>query len=78
MIMPQIPWAEYQLFFCRPRAEFYILVILVAGFNMTTFLTVVDVYFTVPSSEAAHTVTLVVVLLVEAGSVLAGGTEADN
>ena len=54
------------------------MVILVAGFNMTTFLTVVDVYFTVPSSEAAHTVTLVVVLLVEAGSVLTGGTEADN
>ena len=77
--MPQIPWAEYQLFFCRPRAEFYILVILVAGFNMTTFLTVVDVYFTVPSSEAAHTVTLVVVLLVDAGgSVLTGRTETNN
>ena len=42
---------------------------------MPTFLTVVDVNLTVPASEAVHTVTLVVVLLVDAGrSILTGGT----
>ena len=46
---------------------------------MPTFLTVVDVNLTVPASEAVHTVTLVVVLLVDAGrSILTGGTEANN
>ena len=43
---------------------------------METFLAVVLVDLTVPASEASHTVTLVVVLLIEAGrSVLTGGTE---
>ena len=50
-----------------------------AGFKMPTFLTVVDVDLTVASSEAGHTVALVVVLLVDAGgSVLTGRTETNN
>ena len=46
---------------------------------MSTFLTVVDVDLAVAASEAGHTVTLVVVLLVDAGGeVLTGRTEANN
>lgn len=47
--------------------------------KISTFLTVVDVDLTVPASEASHTVTIVVVLLVDAGrSVLTGKTGANN